>query len=321
MNSEPFVSVITPVYNGEKYLAECIRSVLAQTYRNWHYTVVNNCSTDGSLAIAEEFAKHDSRITVISNTDFAEIIESHNIAFRQVSPESVYCKLVSADDWLYPECLAVMVEAAEGDPRAGIVGSYRFNAAGVGGFGLPHDVTRLSGHEVARQYLLGVNDGFFLPTSVLYRSDLVRASRDFFPGPRPNADIAAWLRAMQTWDFAWVRQILSYERMHSESRNAMQTRLNAFVADRLEMLARFGTLYLTPAEQTARTEELLSSYYAFLGASVFRFKPKSFWTYHKARLAELGRPIVGGRFARAVAAKGFDLAFNPKQTIGKLLNR
>jgi glycosyltransferase involved in cell wall biosynthesis len=42
---EPLVSVVTPVYNGEIYLRECIESVLNQTYTHWDYTIVNNCST------------------------------------------------------------------------------------------------------------------------------------------------------------------------------------------------------------------------------------------------------------------------------------
>ena len=68
--AEPLVSVLTPVYNGEKLLAQSIRSVLAQTYTNFQYTIVNNCSTDRTLEIAESFAKQDSRIKVHNNTDF-----------------------------------------------------------------------------------------------------------------------------------------------------------------------------------------------------------------------------------------------------------
>src|SRR5438552_3231392 len=44
--STPLVSVVTPVYNGERYLRECIESVLAQTYANWHYVIVDNCRTE-----------------------------------------------------------------------------------------------------------------------------------------------------------------------------------------------------------------------------------------------------------------------------------
>jgi glycosyltransferase involved in cell wall biosynthesis len=50
------VSVVTPVFNGEKYLRACIESVLAQSYDNWDYTIVDNCSTDSTLAIAHEYA-------------------------------------------------------------------------------------------------------------------------------------------------------------------------------------------------------------------------------------------------------------------------
>src|SRR5262249_36692798 len=74
----PLVSVITPVYNGGDYLRECIESVRSQTYTNWRYTIVNNCSTDDSLAIALHYAKLDPRIRVLSNGSFLDIIQNHN---------------------------------------------------------------------------------------------------------------------------------------------------------------------------------------------------------------------------------------------------
>ena len=49
-NASPFVSVVTPVFNGERYLAECIESVLEQTFGDWEYIVVDNQSTDGGGA-------------------------------------------------------------------------------------------------------------------------------------------------------------------------------------------------------------------------------------------------------------------------------
>src|SRR5438093_8149037 len=55
IDCQPLVSVVTPIYNGEKYLAECIESVLAQTYQNWEYVIVNDCSTDRSLDIAQYY--------------------------------------------------------------------------------------------------------------------------------------------------------------------------------------------------------------------------------------------------------------------------
>ncbi|HID65334.1 MAG TPA: glycosyltransferase family 2 protein, partial [Anaerolineae bacterium] len=111
--SQPLVSVVTPVYNAEPYLAECIESVLAQTYENWEYIIVNNCSTDHSLEIARHYAQQDARIHIHNNDEFLKQFQNWNHAMRQISPESKYCKVVHADDWLFPECLARMVEVAE----------------------------------------------------------------------------------------------------------------------------------------------------------------------------------------------------------------
>src|SRR5215813_10168299 len=93
----PLVTVLTPVYNGEEFLAECIDSVLAQDYDNWEYHIVDNCSTDGTRSIAQSYAERDSRIHVTLNTTFVNVAENHNRAFRLVSPESRYFKVVSAD--------------------------------------------------------------------------------------------------------------------------------------------------------------------------------------------------------------------------------
>ena len=86
------VTVVTPVYNGEAYLGECIESVLAQTYDHWQYVIVNNQSTDRSLEIALQYAQKDPRIRVITNEHFVDVMRSQNIAFQQVSSDSTYSR-------------------------------------------------------------------------------------------------------------------------------------------------------------------------------------------------------------------------------------
>ncbi len=75
-SKNPLVSVITPVYNGAAYLQECVQSVLAQTYENFEYLIVDNCSTDGSFKIAKKAAATDRRINVIRCQDHVGIIQN-----------------------------------------------------------------------------------------------------------------------------------------------------------------------------------------------------------------------------------------------------
>lgn len=63
----PTVSVITPCYNGSKYLSDCIESVLSQTYDDWEMLIVDDCSTDNSVDIIREYVQKDSRIKFIKN--------------------------------------------------------------------------------------------------------------------------------------------------------------------------------------------------------------------------------------------------------------
>ena len=114
--SQPLVSVVTPVYNGAKYLVDCIESVLSQSYDNWEYIIIDNCSNDQTGAIAQRYAERDGRIRVQRNDKVLPIIANFNHALRQISPMSMYCKVVCADDWLFPECLERMVGLAESRP-------------------------------------------------------------------------------------------------------------------------------------------------------------------------------------------------------------
>ena len=115
----PLVSVVTPVYNGEEHLRECVESVLRQTYENWQYTIVDNCSTDGTAEIAAEYARADGRIQATSVTMSA--CRRHRELQprrRRREPREHVLEGVGADDWIYPECLSAMVELAETAPRS-----------------------------------------------------------------------------------------------------------------------------------------------------------------------------------------------------------
>ena len=326
VSEQPLVTVVTPVYNGEPYLVECIESVLAQTYSNWEYIIVNNCSKDRTLEISQEYAKKDSRIRVHNNQEFVGVIANHNIAFGLLAPGSKYCKVVSADDWLFPECLTKMVSLAEANPTVGIVGSYQLSGGGpnwrhwrVAWAELPYPSTVIPGRDLCRLQLLGGPYVFGTPTSTLYRSDLIKEGEPFYPNASPEADTSACYKCLQETDFGFVHQVLSYERVHEMTISKTAKDLNAYLPSKMNDLLAYGPSCMTKTEGETRLKEVLAEYYRFLAIGAVNLRGKEFWTYHRGRLREFGHPLNSLKLCKAISMKLLDLLLNPKQTVEILL--
>ena len=217
---QPLVSVVTPVYNMGPFLPECIESVLRQTYRNFEYIIVNNCSTDNTLEVALTYAEKDDRIKVYDEKEFVGVIENHNRAFRLISPKSKYCKVVSADDWIFPHCLEQLIGLAEANPSVGFVGSFSLTGNQISFGGLEYERKIVPGREICRETLMGGPYVFGAPTANLYRSDLIRRSKDFYIGNNPHADTTPFYQWLKDYDFGFVHQILSYTRIHPGSQTS-----------------------------------------------------------------------------------------------------
>jgi glycosyltransferase involved in cell wall biosynthesis len=299
LTSEPLVTVVTPVYNGEKYLSECIESVLAQTYQNWEYVIVNNCSTDRSLEIAQSYTRRDSRIRIHSNAEFVGITRNHNIGLQQISNDSKYCKFVHADDWLFPGCLRQMVKLAEENPSVGIVGAYRLEDVRVELDGLPYPSTVVPGKDICRATLLGGPYVFGSPTSVLVRCDLIRKRNVFYDESNLHSDTAACYDVLQESDFGFVHQVLTFTRKHEEAVSSHAERFNTYILSSLMVLLKYGPVYLSSEECEECLQGCLERYYRFLGRSVFERKGKQFWDFHKDRLRDLGHPLSSRKLLRA----------------------
>ncbi len=112
------VSVILPVYNGEDYLHEAIRSVLLQTYQNWELIVVDDGSTDESRRIAEEYAKEDSRIRVYHQEN-QKLPRALNNGFSLAQGE--FFTWISSDNRFLPGFLDAMVGELNNHPKADMV--------------------------------------------------------------------------------------------------------------------------------------------------------------------------------------------------------
>ncbi len=116
----PLVSVIMPVYNGEKYLAEAIESILEQTFTDFEFIIVDDGSFDGSAEIIRAYEKRDEHIRFIQLEANEGPGSARNHGIRAAQGE--YIAAMDSDDISLPERLRLQVDYLESNPEIGAVG-------------------------------------------------------------------------------------------------------------------------------------------------------------------------------------------------------
>lgn len=104
------VSIILPVFNAERFLSQCLDSILRQTYQDWELIAVDDGSKDGSIEILKSYGKRDGRIHIISKKNEGVSI-ARNIALEHAHGDYIY--FVDSDDIVMPEGLMILVKAME----------------------------------------------------------------------------------------------------------------------------------------------------------------------------------------------------------------
>lgn len=298
-SKQPLVSVVTPVYNGEKYLEECIESVLAQTYDNWEYIIVNNCSTDGTLEIARRYADMDQRITIHNNKDFLSHFENGNRAFSLISPDCKYCKVVHADDWIFPQCISSMVEVAEEYPEIGLVSSYRLDGNRVNLDGLPYPSHHVPGHEIGRRHLSSGSYLFGSPTTLLIRSDLIRKREQLYDPSDYHSDVSLCLDLLTESDFGFVHQVLTFSRRHDESVTESMEKYDSRRMGNLKCFFDYADVFLTEAEKKEFGRIKLKRYYNEMAKNVLFSRSPDIFENEKEGLESAGQKFSRLMFIRS----------------------
>lgn len=125
----PKVSVVMPVYNGEKYLREAIDSIINQTFTDWEFIIVNEYGSSQAVTdILAEYAARDLRIKVIQNAERLGIAESLNVGLRVTAGE--YIARMDGDDISVPERLQQQVEYLDAHTEIDLCGSYISDLSG-----------------------------------------------------------------------------------------------------------------------------------------------------------------------------------------------
>jgi glycosyltransferase involved in cell wall biosynthesis len=319
-DSRPKVSVITPVYNGERFLAEAIESVRAQTYDNWEYVISDNCSTDRTTEIATRYAALDPRIRLHRGDSFLPIIANWNRALRQMAADSQYCKVLHADDRLFPECLSRMVGVMEESPTVGLVGSYVLYDRVIECDGLPLGKAVWDGREICRKTLLGGHYLFGSPSSLLIRADLIRAKpQGFYNENNVHADFEICYELLETRDFGFVHQVLSFTRTHSGSMgNTFSRFYNPQLVEYLGMMRKYGPKFLDRPTFERAHRDLLNSYRRLVARRLISGRGRDYWKFHKMKLEQLGYRIGVLSLARGAFEEAGRLLLHPREAAGLL---
>jgi len=311
----PLVSVVTPFYNTAPYISQCIESVLGQEYSNFEYILSDNCSTDGSREIAEEYARRDSRIRLIRQPSFLDQVPHYNAALAAISPESKYCKIVQADDRIFPNCLRAMVAAFEQSETIGLVSSYDMKGTKVRGSGYPCDTPFLKGREMGQMYMRSGLFVFGSPSTVMYRSQIVREQKPFFGVGLLHEDTEKCLEILERWDFGFVYQILSFLRADNDSITNRTRGYEPHALDRYTMVQRYSSRFLEPSEADAIRRATKKSYYSVLAQQALSFRSRLFWEYHKQGLKLLGESLDHPFLIRQIARRALWMLLNPGDTL------
>jgi len=315
MEIKPLVSIVIPVYNEEKYLSQCIESVLSQSYNHWECIIVNNCSTDSSFEIAKSYEKRDSRIRVLNNDKFLSQLQNMNGALKHISHASKYCKMVLGDDFIFPECIEKMVEVAESDPSVGIVSSYRLEETKVTNAGLPVGKPVYNGREIGKSFFLDDYYVFGTQTSVLYKSEVVLKRQPFFNESSLGADTDVCLEILKEYNFGFINQVLTFTRRENETeRSRMQKYDPRFLLRKLILLDKFGKSFLSEGEHVLTYRQMKENYYRFLAAKCFTNREKVFWEFHEKALGKEKLKIEKGTLYKYAAIVLLDKILNPKKT-------
>ena len=201
----PKISAILPVYNGEEYLAECIESILHQSYTNFEFVIVDDASTDSTPQILKKYSNQDERIRVITNPVNQKQTISANTACKNTVGK--YIARMDADDVALPKRFEKQFEFLEANLEIGMVG-YWIDTISDNDKIIGQWKTSTDPNVLIWDLLFGTS---FAHSSVMMRSDLVKKV-DYYQSPEAE-DYDLWSRLSRITKVANLPEVLQHRRV------------------------------------------------------------------------------------------------------------
>lgn len=242
---EPLISIVLPIYNGEKYMRMSIDSILSQTYNNWELLIIDDGSTDCTAAIAQDYILKDSRVHYYKNPENMRLPKTLNRGFSLAKGD--FLTWTSDDNYYYPTALETMHNALVQQGK-----EFAFASCDViNGDGDIVECITVS--DAAKKSIVGTNP---VGACFLYSRKVYETVGEYDPEMTLVEDFDYWQRICAKYEPACIPQKIYAYRWHD---GALTSTMRKDIFNRtlekciLKNRGRFGKI------------DCISSYYYYLG--------------------------------------------------------
>lgn len=257
---EPLVSIVLPVYNGERFLRISIESCLKQTYKNWELLIIDDGSSDKSEEIAREYSRKDSRIRYYRNPENLKLPKTLNRGFSLA--EGDYLTWTSDDNYYRPEAIEKMVSTL-GKTGAG----FTFTACSI----IDENGVTVSVNRAPKDYHHAIWDYDFVGACFLYTREVYETIGDYDADMFLCEDYDYWLRIFACFNVEYIDEDLYAYRQHGGALSQTHK------YEQYEMLERV----LRKNFSKKKDADTLDRFYLYRGLNRSRsLKKSAFQRYH-----------------------------------------
>lgn len=291
------ISIVLPIYNGEKYMKQSIDSIIDQTYKNWELIIIDDCSTDNTANIAKEYLKKDSRIKYYKNEVNIRLPKTLNRGFSIAKGE--YLTWTSDDNLFKKNALEKMYNALKLNNQAEFVYA---SCEIIDEYG--RNVDYMYASKDGNKKIIGLN---IVGACFMYTRKVYETIGDYDPKYTLVEDYDYWLRIFAKFNTTYVEEILYAYRWHNGALTSTEKneKINE-VCEKVILKNResFGNL------------DLLSKYYLYSGLhkcrqsmtndkNKYKYKYKIFSVYYNVfhKLPERKKQYGVYGFARRTIVK------------------
>jgi teichuronic acid biosynthesis glycosyltransferase TuaG len=234
---QELVSIITPTFNAANFLAETIQSIQKQTHSNWELFLIDDCSTDETVCIAQEFCKKDTRIQLLQLTENSGAGVARNKGIERAN--GAYITFIDADDLWFPTFIETNIKTIEATKCYFVFSSYRRSNEKLefvySDFIVPKKVTY---SDILKSNSISCLTAFI---------DLNQLGKKYMPLIRKRQDMGLWLQYLKEIPFAFgIQEPQAIYRIRENSLSRQKSKLIKYQWEfyrKIEKLSFFSAIY------------------------------------------------------------------------------